>query len=183
MNIDRVAKLMTAGAARPGFTARVMAPIEGRPSPGFTARVMTGLDARRSRPAFGRALILVPAALGVIASAAYLLLPGAAHAPSLPGAPVLATKAGLRVPGIPPQEQPSPVRSVRASRPREVVAPPELPALAPIYTIAALEGPANIAVKNIEPAARTIPALEAPAPLKIPDLPANGGGSQKEIKE
>ena len=191
MNIDRVAQAMTdasgprgwRGPSGPAFTARVMAPIEGRPSPGFTARVMNGLDAPRVAqgfsPAFSRALILVPAAL-VLAAGAVVLLRGSVRAPALPSAPVLATNGGPRVLPV-PDVSPAPATVVRSSGPQQVTEPAVSPA-PPIYMIAALEGPPDIAVKNIEPAARTIPALDAPAPLKVSDLPA-GGGSQKEIKE
>ena len=188
MNIDRVAKAMTAATRRrgpsgPAFTARVMAPIEGRPSPGFTARVMKRIDAPAAGRGFGfgRALMLVPAAIA-LAAGAIVLLRGGAQSPALPAAPVLATNGGPRLLETPPTiPQPRPNSPTRGAQLPAVV--PEQHVLPAIYTIAALEGPAEIATTDIEPAACTIPALEGPAPLKVPDLPSNGGGSQKEIKE
>lgn len=200
MNVDRVARAMTGGRPRAGFTDRVMAPIDGRPQPGFTARVMAqafrpadapvaqGLPvAQAFRPAL-RIALLFPAALllaaGVIAWRSSHL-----NLPSAPTAPRLAVNAGDLVPsGV---ASPTPVRTVNPRSPiaRHVphtgfaAAPPEEPAPS-IYMIAALEGPSDIAMKSIEPAACTIPALDAPTPLKVTDLPgAPGGSRQKEFKE
>ena len=192
MNIDRVAKAMTGGRPRAGFTARVMAPIDGRPAPGFTARVMQGIEkpvapgftvGRSFSSGISRALILSPAAIA-LAAGALLLTRGAVRTPALPGAPKLATNAAnVRIPLAPPMPD-----SVAPSRITHVALPWVSPTAAepeasPIYQIAALEGPAAITSKDIQPAACTIPALDAPAPLKLPDLSANGGGSQKEFKE
>lgn len=192
MNIDHVAGAMTGGGPRADFTARVMAPIYGRPLPGFTARVMTALDA----PASGRggspgarraALLLVPAALALVAGvmtvrASRVDLPPAPDAPRVATAPAFypAPKTPPTVAEAPPA---GPVpQPAQAFTPAErAVAPPEP---SPIYTVAALDGPADIAMKSIEPAEFTIPALEAPAPLKIADLPGSPGGlKQRQFKE
>ena len=180
MNIDRVAKAMTGGRPRAGFTARVMAPIHGRPSPGFTARVMKGIDTPAPHRTRARALVFVPAALA-LATGAVVLLRASAISPALPGAPALATNAArVRMPDAPrvPQVE-APSRVARASVSPTV----PLPGPSPIYQIAALEGPAQITAKDIQPAACTIPALEGPAPLKVAELPSNAGGSDKQFKE
>lgn len=181
MNIDRVAQVMTGGRPRAGFTARVMAPIDGRPSPGFTSRVMEGIDepagrsvaaGRSFNSGFGRALILIPAALAV-AAGTFLLARGAVRMPDVPGAPTLATNAaGVPVPEAPPVAiRPAASHSVRAPHVAAVVSPTVPgPEPSPIYQIAALEGPAEIAVKDIQPAACTIPALDAPAPLTLKEI-------------
>lgn len=197
MNIDRVAAAMTGerrgpsglwrGPSGPAFTARVMATVEGRPQPGFTARVMEGV-AQGARVAQGtpvaqgfspanKALLFLPVALALAAGIAALQASRTTR-PDAPAAPRLATGAFVDDPAPPiwqaavPQSQP---RAGRASR-RPQVEAPALPEPAPIYTIAALDGPDTIAVKDIEPAARMIPALEGPAPLKVPDLAGITGG-------
>lgn len=202
MNIDRVARAMTGGRPRAGFTTRVMAPIEGGPQPGFTARVMSRLDApapmgqaRAFGPAFTAALIIP----GVIALLAGVTVFRASRiiVPALPGAPRLATGTFAAQPASPDGQAEQPhigrdgarvaqaVRVAQTFRPANdvAIAPPE-PAAPAIYMIAALEGPPDIPMKTIEPAACTIPALEAPAPLKVTDLPGSSGGStQKDFKE
>jgi hypothetical protein len=201
MNIDRIAGAMTGGRPRADFTARVMAPIYGRPRPGFTDRVMAvaqgfspaNAPAGRgfSRGARRAAFLLVSAAIALVAGvmairAARVDLPG------LPVAPRLATAP--RVPQAPQVAQVfRPANETRvaqavtpATRQAQTPAPAEHapPEPPPIYMIAALDAPAEIAMKSIEPAAFTIPALDAPAPLKVPDLPgAPGGSPQKEFKE
>ncbi|HUF25313.1 MAG TPA: hypothetical protein VMN81_14370 [Vicinamibacterales bacterium] len=176
MNIDRIAGAMTGGRPRADFTARVMAPIYGRPRPGFTSRVMNGLDApaagRGFSPGFRPALLLVPAAIVLIAGvmavrASRVDLPAPPVAPSLATAPVFnpAMEAPPQAPRVAQAFRPA-TRQAQTPAPAEQ-APPEPP---PIYMIAALEGPDDIAMKSIEPAAFTIPALDGPAPLKVADL-------------
>ena len=195
MNVDRVARAMTSGRPRAGFTDRVMAPIDGRPQPGFTARVVAQAfrpaDTRVGRgfsPGARRALLLFPAALllaaGVIAwRGSDVDLPVAPSAPRLAvAAPDLGPKGAPTLPADRSVKSP-PVVARHAAHTEPAIAPAELPAPA-IYMIAALEGPSDIAMKSIEPAACTIPALDAPAPLKVTDLPgAPGGSPQKEFKE
>lgn len=202
MNVDRVARAMTSGGPRAGFTDRVMAPIDGRPQPGFTARVV----AQAFRPADTRAAqglrvaqgfspaltltlaLLVPAALllaaGVISwRGSRVDLPAAPSAPRLAvGAPDLGPTDAPTLPAVRPVKS-RPMVARHAPHTEPAVSLPEAPPPA-IYMIAALEGPSDIAMKSIEPAACTIPALDAPAPLKVTDLPgAPGGSPQKEFKE
>ncbi len=198
MNIDRVAAAMTGGwrgpaalwrgRLGPAFTARVMATIEGRPQPGFTARVMEGVAqgtpvAQGFSPA-NRALLLLPAALALAVGIAALQA-SRTTLPDAPAAPRLATGAFASHPPAPSWQaavrQPQP-GSDRASRPPVVTLALPEPAPPAIYMIAALEGPEDIAMKPIDPATRTIPALDAPAPLTVPDLAGTAGGSQK-LKE
>ena len=192
MNIDRIAGAMTGGRPRADFAARVMAPIYGRPRPGFTVRVMNGLDA----PAAGRghgtrraALLLIPAAITLVAGVVALRgsrvdLPAAPIAPRLATAPTFSpaveTPPEVAQASRGAQAFTPATRQAQTPAPAEH-APPEPP---PIYMIAALEAPAEIAMTSIEPAAFTIPALDAPAPLKVPDLPGTPGGSEpREFKE
>lgn len=188
LNVDGIARAMTAGSPSPNFTARVMAPIHGRPRPDFTARVMQRLAAAE-HPANGarvwrRALLLVPAALalalGVVAmrAARVTML-------TVPAAPVLAVAASPRIPvasepvtiSASHTLRPAP-RSARAPRNNVVI---ELPA---IYTIAALDGPEAIGITPIEPPTASVPPLAGPAPLKVTDLPGAPGGSRdQEFKE
>ena len=192
MNVDRVARAMTSGGPRAGFTDRVMAPIDGRPQPGFTARVMNGLDVGRGfSPGARGALLLFPAALllaaGVISwRASRVDLPAAPSAPRLAvGAPDLGPADAPTLPAARPVKSRPVVARHAPHTPHTETAVAPLPESAPrIYMIAALEGPSDIAMKSIEPAACTIPALDAPAPLKVTDLPgAPGGSPQKEFKE
>lgn len=200
MRVDRVARAMTAGVPRAGFTDRVMAPIDGRPQPGFTARVV----AQAFRPADTRLAQGLPVAQGfspalriaLLFPAALLLAAGIVawrgsrmDLPTTPSAPRLAVAApDLRPAAVPPlapartvKSQPLVARHVPPSAPAVALAETPAPA---IYMIAALEGPSDIAMKSIEPAACTIPALDAPTPLKVTDLPgAPGGSPQKEFKE
>lgn len=187
MNIDRVARAMTAGAPRRGFTSRVMAPIEGRPSPGFTARVMTRLDDPGAAPGSAAARLLRPAfavaAVAIAAAGALVMMQPAIRMPAAPGAPRLATNGGPRVPAIVATVV-TPPRAQREATTPVVMAALDAPAeTTPIYQIPALEAPESIAMRSIEPAACTIPALDAPAPLKVSDLPGTAGGSQKDFKE
>jgi hypothetical protein len=131
-------------------------------------------------PGFRQALILIPAAIALAAGvmavrAARVDLPAAPIAPRLATAP--AFRPAIEAPPVAqvtrvaqvfrPADEQAP-RVAQAFRPAEQpVALPEPPS---IYMIAALEGPDDIAMKSIEPAAFTIPALDAPAPLKVPDL-------------
>lgn len=192
MNIDRIAGTMTVGRPSADFAASVMAPIYGRPGPGFTARVMTGLDepasGRRGTPGGRRAaLLLVPAALTLVAGVMTVRASRVDPLPT-PDAPRLATAPAFNpaVRTLSTVAQAAPVahapRAARVSRPAEApVVPPELPA---IYMIGALEGPDDIAIRAIEPAAFTVPALDAPAPLKVADLPGTLSGlQQREFKE
>ena len=192
MNIDRIAGAMTSGRPRADFTARVMAPIYGRPRPGFTARVVAQAFrpadkpvAQTFRPAMAAAL-LVPAAIA-LAAGVMAVRAGRVDLPAAPAAPRLAT-ASLEVRLPNPPEAAVATTSPRIARRATVSAPAEEPTVAQlppsIYMIAALAGPDDIAMKSIEPAAFTIPALDAPAPLKVADLPgAPGGWQQKEPKE
>lgn len=178
MSTDRIARAMTCGRPRADFPARVMAPIDGRPRPGFTGRVMTGLEAaaagRRASPGERRAVfVLVPAALALIAGV-MIVRDSRGDLPPAPVAPPVATAPAFS-PAMetPPQvaqtsrAAPAP-RVAQAFRPADAsVAPSPSPS---IYMIAALEGPAEIAVKSIEPAAFTMPALDVLAPLNVPDL-------------
>lgn len=192
MNIDRVAGTMTFGRPRADFPARVMAPIYGRPGPGFSARVMAGLDVpasgRKGGPGARRAaLLLVPAALALVAGV--MTVRASRLDPlSIPDAPRLATAPAFNaamgtLPTLAPASPVPPVpRAAQVSRRVEAaVAPPELPA---IFMIGALHGPDDIAIRSIEPAAFTIPALDAPAPLQVADLPGSlSGMQQRESKE
>lgn len=192
MNIDRIAATMTVGRPRADFPARVMAPIYGRPGPGFTARVMTALDMRASgrRGSSGArraALLLVPAALALVAGVVAVRA-SRVDPPPTPDAPRLATAPVFNpaIKTLPSVAQAAPVghapRAAPASSPAEApVMPPELPA---IYMIGALQGPDDITIRSIEPAAFTIRALDAPAPLKVADLPGTPGElQQREFKE
>lgn len=193
MTIDRVAAAMTGGRgpSGPAFTARVMAPIEGRPQPGFTARVMEqvpqGFSPAATRVGRGfspgaRAALLLPAALAV-AIGIVAVRTSRATLPDAPAAPRLATGAFAGHPEAPNWQaaiEPLQPRGTRQSRPPVVMAVLPEPAPPAIYMIAALEGPDDIAMKSIDPAACTIPALEGPAPLKVPDLAGAAGGSRNK---
>lgn len=189
MIVDRIARSMTAGTPSPSFTGRVMAPIHGRPRPDFTARVMAGLDApvaRTSRRAFTPALFLIPVAVALLAGVAGFRGTGVV-VPEVPDAPPLARGAFVAQPARPDWEaarlkpRPGVVQASRLPVVTGMLAEPAAPAL---YMIAALEGPLDISMKTIEPAACTIPALDAPAPLRVTDLPSSPGGStQKDFKE
>lgn len=186
MNIDRVAKGMTdqegpqgwRGPSGPAFTARVMAPIYGRPRPDFTARVMSRIDeepvaratgwaAQIFRPAFAALALLVLAAAVMFLRADSLVMPATPRAPRIAALPY--ARGPLGAPPLPLDRWAAPaaprIRSSQAPQVAEV-----LPALPPIYTIAALDGPAGIAVKPIGPAAPVIAPLEGPAPLKVNEI-------------
>ncbi|MEX2270926.1 MAG: hypothetical protein WD690_05620 [Vicinamibacterales bacterium] len=185
MNIDRVARAMTGGRPTSIFTARVMAPIHGRPRPDFTARVVARVDgtgALRTRGLSRAALLLIPAAVA-IAAGAVVLRSSRATLPLPPDAPAIAAALApttdptgvtilLARTAVPLVTRPT------ASRRKGAVqqAQPSAPEPA-IYMIDALEPPPDIAMKTIEPAAFTIPALDGPAPLRVSDLPATSGGS------
>lgn len=180
MNVDRVARAMTGGRPRADFTARVMAPICGRPRPGFTARVVAQAAplAQGFRPGARRAgFLLVPAALALgaglmVARASRIDLPPAPAAPTLATA-TPAAQAWQVAQVFRPANQTPVARAFRPAAPGAHTtvpaeqAPPDLPR---IYTIPALEGPVDIAVRSIEVPAFTIRALDGPAPLTVSDL-------------
>lgn len=178
MTIDHIAGAMTNGRPRADFTARVMAPIYGRPRPGFTARVVAQAfrpadapAAHAFSPGFRQALILIPVAVALIAGvmavrAARVDLPAMPVAPRLATAPVFSP--AIEAPPLVAQAFRPATRQAQTLEPAKE--PAEALELSLIYMIAALEGPADIAMKSIEPAAFTIPALDAPAPLKVADL-------------
>jgi len=181
MNIDRVARGMTAGGPKPGFIARVMAPIHGRPRPGFTARVMNRIDgpdaqaAQAFRPAFARAFkpALAALALVVIAAGVMIARGDAPVMPAAPQAPVLTAAPYARAPlGAPPLAPDNgtvrTIPRVRVSQPPQIAE--VLPEAPPIYTIAPLSGPASIDLKAISPEAVVVTPLEWPAPLKINEI-------------
>lgn len=184
MIVDRVARAMTDGAPRAGFTARVMAPIHGRPQPGFTARVMAGLDAPRPR-AGSRALRPAVVLAGVIATVAGAILvwPAGVAMPPAPDAPRIAARPYDReLIGIPPlpynrwaPETPAPVtRRAAAAAPSGApavaaeTAQPGAPAVDTMYRIEALAPPPEIALPLLDTAAAPIAALREPAPLPGP---------------
>ena len=176
MIVERVARAMTAGAPRAGFTARVMAPIHGRPQPGFTARVMAGLDAPRPR-ALGGALrpIVIAAGAVAIVAGAVLLRPAALALPPAPGAPRIAAMPYDReLIGIPPlpynrwaSEVAAPTTRMARSTPAAPIAPVEEEAVAIVTTIYRIEPLAP-------PQALTIPSLDPPvaAVARLSDVPA-----------
>lgn len=174
MNIDRIAGAMTGGRPRADFAARVMAPIYGRPQPGFTVRVMDGLDAPKAGRGYRArraAFLLVPAAIALIAGV-MTVGPSRVDVPPAPAAPKLATSS--REGRLPvPLQAPVATTPPRIARRATASAPVEEPAVAqlpPIYMIPALEGPPDITMKSIEPAAVAITPLAAPAPLTVPSL-------------
>lgn len=204
MNIDDVARRMTdnhggrRGPAGPAFTARVMAPIHGRPRPGFTARVMNRIDepgavGRTFRSGFGRsfssgalrALILVPAAIALAAGVS-VLRASRVVAPALPDAPRRATAEveGPRADATSLQTSlETPVRAPRRTQRRAGQATAVVPDAPPIYTIPALDGPSGLTLKPMLAPPVAIPALAGPAPLKITELPGAAGGSPSDISK
>lgn len=189
MIVDRVARAMTDGAPRAGFTARVMAPIHGRPQPGFTARVMAGLDAPRPH-AGSRALRPAVVLAGVIATVAGAILvwPAGVAMPPAPGAPRIAARPYDReLIGIPPlpynrwaPETPAPVTQRAAA-----AAPSGAPAVAtadagaaeeaftdavPIYRIEPLSPPRALGIASLAPPAATVARLPEVPPLRVSDL-------------
>ena len=195
MIVDRVARAMTEGAPRAGFTARVMAPIHGQPQPGFTARVMDGLDAPRPQTrglTLGHALIAAGAV--AIAAVAVLQRPADVVMPPVPDTPRIAARPYDReLIGIPPlpydrwAPKASAVRTRRAQGPAPRDVAPTVQVLSqapPVHTIAPLHAVAEIPLKPIGPPAFSVPALSAPAPLSIIELPAaTGRFPQLEPKE
>lgn len=184
MNIDRVARGMTAGHPKQGFTERVMAPIYGRPRPDFTARVMNRIDdesvaqgfipawvAQMSRPAFAAAALLLLAAGLMILRANSPLVPPTPHAPRIAALPY--SRGPLGAPALPLDRWAIPaapaVRTPQAPRLAAVRTEP-VPEVLTIYTIAPLEAPAEIGLKAIGPQAPVIAPLEGPAPLKINEI-------------
>ena len=144
---------MTGGRPRADFTAHVMAPIEGGPQPWFTARVMHRLDRPARRRITPGALILIPAALALVTGAMVLRGPRVAR-PTIPGAPPLASAAsGPRMPATPADPRTATRVIARAAAPEPEIVTPQ------IYMIAALEGPAGIAMKSIEPASVAVTPL------------------------
>jgi hypothetical protein len=176
--VDRIARTMTGGAPRAGFTARVMAPILGQPRPGFTARVMAHLDgpeppgrANRLRPVLAAAAAIISAAAGAL-----LWLPGSPSLPASPAAPQIAAwpydRAAIDVPTLPfDRWAPDADRATRAARVPQVtiVHVDEGDA----YRIAQLPGTAPIDVRSIDPAPTHIAPLSAPAALSVPEVRFN----------
>lgn len=179
MIVDRVARAMTEGAPRPGFSERVMAPIHGRPRPGFTTRVMAGLDApeRRTSAAWPRlAVATMAAAVVLIATWSVVTQPGIFNReafPVMPAAPAVTPRPYLRaaidVPPLPLD------RWVTAARPARRAArrpSPDLRDTEGHYVIAPLRGPADLLLTSIATPPPTIPplappALTPPAPLAV----------------
>lgn len=194
MNIDRVARGMTdangprgwRGPSGPAFTARVMAPVYGRPRPDFTARVMRRIDeapvaqasasvAQAFRPAFKAALFLAPVAIALLTVAALFARTGSLRIPTAPAVPRLTGVPYDPGPiGMPPlpidRWAVSKVPRVRIAAARPQAAEVPLPERPPIHTIAALEGPTDIGLKPIGPEAVVIAPLQGPAPLKISEI-------------
>lgn len=181
MIVDRVARAMTAGAPRAGFTARVMAPIHGRPRPGFTARVMAGLDAPRTH-AGGRTRrrALVAAGAVAVVTSAVLLRPAGIALPPAPGAPRIAARPYDReLIGIPPlpydrwaPKVAAPVTQ-RAAAAAAAVAPAAEEAVAdatPIYRIEPLSPPRALAIASLHPPPATVAPLPEVPPLRVSDL-------------
>lgn len=187
MIVDRVARAMTDGAPRAGFTARVMAPIHGRPRPGFTARVMAGLDAPHAR---GRALrpALIAAGVMAIAASAVLWRPSELTMPPAPDAPRIAARPYDReLIGIPPlpynrwaPETPA-LRTAAAPSALPGIAPAIAPAVTPaaeeavadatpIYRIAPLSPPRALAITSLDPPPATVAPLPEVPPLRVSDL-------------
>ena len=172
MNVDRIARAMTAGGPSKGFKARVMAPIHGRPRPDFTARVMDRIEAAqpfRSRVVVAQRVALAAFAVAIFVGIVMLRGPRVTTPPA-PEAPRIASAAPAALPTAPvdhstPRVKPR-VRKPAAAPQRDYAAP----AYEPIYTIAALEAMPDIAMKSIEPASCTVPALAGPAPLKVSEL-------------
>lgn len=186
--IARAARAMTAGAPRPDFTDRVMAPIYGRPRRDFVARVMAGIASapqavarRTSAPVVGPAFAaaaLVLGALAILWRPVDVVWPAtnapAARNPRPPDAPRIATAA-------PPDASPAATVATpalpRPSRPRAQAAEYVTAATAhrpPVMrTIDPLAAPATIALRTIAPEPVTVPALATPSPLTIPVLRVN----------
>jgi hypothetical protein len=169
-----------------------MASIEGRPRPDFTARVMARIETKpRARGrGMGAAFVLVPASM-LLAAGAIMLRPARTGFPDV--APPREIRAAVFGSAIEPtvllSEQWVALEDAtngktdarRAAGPQRQ---PDAPLLPAIHTIAALEEPTDIAMKSIDPASCTVPALAGPAPLKVADLPATAGGSKdREFKE
>jgi hypothetical protein len=194
VSIDRVARAMTNGQPRADFTARAMAPIHGRVRPDFTARVMARLDAPPARPLRTRLALTAGVALVPAAIAVFAVLTTRPAPVAVPPAPRIAAtpydRALIDVPPLPYNRwappfvfAPEPRRAARIEAP-EAAVETSLDA-SPIYVIDALEGPPDIAMKSIEPAACTIPALAPPAPLTVPGLAGarSAGSPYGESKE
>lgn len=187
MIVDRVARAMTEGAPRPGFTERVMAPIHGRPRPGFTTRVMAQLDApERRASAAWRHVALATLSAALVAGAAWsvALQPGMLNRegfPGMPPAPAVTPRPYLRaaidVPPLPldrwlPAARPAIARADRAGVATAAVTLREAEGH---YVIAPLPGPSTLIVTAIDRATPDIPALAArplapPPPLALRDI-------------
>ena len=185
MIVERVARAMTEGAPRAGFTARVMAPIHGRPGPGFTARVMARLDAPQPR---ARVRVLRPAlvAAGAVAIAvsAALWWPAGLSLPAAPDAPRIAARpydrALIGIPPLPynrwaPEIAPRPMRTARATRIAPAV--PAAPAaeepgaiVTTIYRIEPLAPPRELAITPIDAPATAVAGLPQVPPIRVSDL-------------
>jgi hypothetical protein len=173
-DIDRVASAMTTGTPGADFTARVMAPICGRPQPGFTWRVMARVDtaATRARSPLGARALRPALALGAaVAILAARWGTGDAPLPPTP-APVLVDarigEAAFAVPA--PFLQPfvsARVAPQPATAERQTPGAPE-----PFVTdaVSALNAPAPIVMRSIEPLSAAVPSLSGPAALAIPPL-------------
>jgi len=184
--VDRVARAMTAGAPTPGFTARVMAPIEGRPRPGFTARVMSALDAPVRRPMASSArlaFVALAAVLIVLAGWHSAIQPGKLNQVQFPGAPAIAPRPYLRAAiGMPPlplnrwaPKAPTLPRRAEATAAESLRVPQLADSVDAHYRIAAIDPPHLLSLTSIEPVAAlpapvTIAPLAAPAPLSVPAL-------------
>ena len=190
MTVERVARAMTEGAPRAGFTARVMAPIHGRPRPGFTARVMAGLDARPRRHAGGRALrpALIAAGVMAFAASAVLLRTPELTMPPAPDAPRIAARPYDReLIGIPPlpYDRWAPKLAAPVTQRAADGAPSGAPAVGaavapaadeavadvtPIYRIEPLSPPRALAIASLDPPAATVAPLREVPPLRVSDL-------------
>lgn len=178
-DIDRVARAMTAGAPGGTFAARVMAPLHGAPQPGFTSRVMSQVDAR-PRAGLTRAVRPVLAAAVAVALLAMLWLPSRAPLPALP-APGLGTAAigepAFDLTGPRPGDPPGTTRTTARERSTRTLPPAPVRAAAvmpdagrPLYRIAELESPAELAIAAIAPAPPAVAPLDRPAALIVPGL-------------
>jgi hypothetical protein len=194
VSIDRVAGAMTNGRPRADFTARAMAPIHGRVRPDFTARVMARIDAPQAPPLRRRLALTAGVALVPATIAAFVVLTTRPVPFVVPPAPRIAAtpsdRAVIDVPSLPDNRWAPPFGFAPAPKRAARVEAPEAPAetaldATPIYVIDALEGPDDIAMKSIEPAACTIPALAPPPPLTVPGLAGAppAGSSIGEFKE
>jgi hypothetical protein len=209
--IDRVARRMTSGPGpRPDFASRVMSRVHadagdhvvraavgmtaGSPRAGFSNRVLARLDEQPVRSTWLRPA-LIGVSMAAVAIGVVVWRAGAqVQVPATPRAPKLTNYAYDRgpigLPTLPEDRWPAGMTDVAGfevgavRRTNQVARLPIGTGPEPIRMIEALAGPAQIELTQIGPSMSEVPALSGPAPLKIPDLPGQPGGSlQKDPKE